>query len=94
MNFSKTLEKCRQYRNLSKKELADKVGKSPSYITLLEQGKREPNFGLVEDLCRALDIPVSVFMFLASQENDLPFSDELTEKIENLIYQLIDDSNS
>lgn len=94
MNFSNTLEKCRKHRKMSKKDLADKIGKSASYITLLEQGKREPNLGLVEDLCLALDIPTSVFMFLASQEQDLPFSDELTNKLELLMYQLIDDADS
>ena len=94
MNFSNTLEKCRKHRKLSKKYLADKIGKSASYITLLEQGKREPNFSLVEDLCAALDIPTSVFMFLASQDKDLPMSDELTTKIEKLMYKLIDDSDS
>lgn len=78
---------------MSKKDLADRIGKSASYITLLEQGKREPNLSLVEDLCHALDIPTSVFMFLALQEQDLPFSDELTNKLESLMYQLIDDSD-
>ncbi|MEC6817126.1 MULTISPECIES: helix-turn-helix domain-containing protein [Photobacterium] len=94
MNFSNTLEKCRKHRKLSKKDLANRIGKSASYITLLEQGKREPNFGLVDDLCAALNIPTSVFMFLASQDQDLPMSDELTIKIEQLMYQLIDDSDS
>ncbi|CAH6948693.1 Helix-turn-helix protein [Vibrio chagasii] len=94
MNFSSTLEKCRKHRKLSKKDLADKIGKSASYITLLEQGKREPNLSLIEDLCSALEIPTSVFMFLASQDQDLPMSDELTTKIEKLMYQLIDDSDS
>ncbi|MGF1860548.1 helix-turn-helix domain-containing protein [Photobacterium profundum] len=94
MNFSNTLEKCRKHRKLSKKDLADKIGKSASYITLLEQGKREPNLSLIEDLCSALDIPTPVFMFLASQDQDLPMSDELTAKIEKLMYQLIDDSDS
>ena len=94
MNFSNTLEKCRKHRKLSKKNLADKIGKSASYITLLEQGKREPNLSLIDDLCTALDIPTSVFMFLASQDQNLSMSDELTAKIEKLMYQLIDDSDS
>ena len=94
MNFSDTLAKSREHRKMSKKDLANKIGKSASYITLLEQGKREPNFSLVDDLCKALDIPPSVFMFLASQEQDFPMSDDLTTKIETLMYQLIDDSDT
>jgi len=94
MNFSKTLEKCRKHKQMSKKDLAIKIGKSAPYITLLEQGKREPNLSLIEDICSALEIPTSVFMFLASQNQDIAISDELADKIEKLMYQLIDESDT
>ncbi len=79
---------------MSKKDLAIKIGKSAPYITLLEQGKREPNLSLIEDICLALEIPTSVFMFLASQNQDIAISDELADKIEKLMYQLIDESDT
>jgi predicted transcriptional regulator len=84
MNFSNTLEKCRKHKQMSKKDLAIKIGKSAPYITLLEQGKREPNLSLIED----------IFMFLASHNQDIAISDELADKIEKLMYQLIDESDT
>ena len=81
MNISKALKLCRTQKGMSKTELAEKADLSISYLSLLEQGKRDPNLSTIDKLCVALSIPASIFMFLASDVNELDgISKELAEK--------------
>lgn len=91
MNISKALKLCRNQKGISKTLLAEKSGLSISYLTLLEQGKRDPNISTVETLCKALNIPSSIFIFLASDVNELSgISKELAEKISLTALQLME----
>ena len=42
-------------RNISKKELANRLGKSQSYVTQLLSGLRNMTLGSLSDICFALD---------------------------------------
>jgi transcriptional regulator with XRE-family HTH domain len=90
MNISKALKLCRTQKGMSKTELAEKANLSISYLSLLEQGKRDPNLSTIDKLCVALSIPASIFMFLASDVNELDgISKELAEKISLTALQLM-----
>jgi len=91
MNISKALKLCRTQKGMTKTKLSELSGLSISYLSLLEQGKRDPNISTVNDLCKALNIPASIFMFLASDSNELNgISQELAEKISLTALQLIE----
>ncbi len=90
MNISKALKLCRTQKGLTQTRLADLAGISVSYLSLLEKGKRDPNLSTIEDLCLALKVPASIFMFLASDTNELNgISNELAEKLSLTALQLI-----
>jgi transcriptional regulator with XRE-family HTH domain len=90
MNISKALKLCRTQKGITKTELAEKADLSISYLSLLEQGKRDPNLSTINRLCIALNIPASIFMFLASDVNELNgISKELAEKISLTALQLM-----
>ncbi|MCX7068457.1 MAG: helix-turn-helix transcriptional regulator [Methylococcales bacterium] len=90
MNISKALKLCRTQKGITKTELAEKADLSISYLSLLEQGKRDPNLSTINKLCIALNIPASIFMFLASDVNELNgISKELAEKISLTALQLM-----
>lgn len=90
MNISRALKLCRTQKGMSKTELAEKANLSVSYLSLLEQGKRDPNLSTIDKLCVALSIPASIFMFLASDVNELDgISKELAEKISLTALQLM-----
>lgn len=90
MNISKALKLCRTQKGMSKTALAEKANLSISYLSLLEQGKRDPNLSTIDKLCVALSIPASIFMFLASDVNELDgISKELAEKISLTALQLM-----
>lgn len=91
MNISKALKLCRTQRGLSKTALAEKANLSISYLSLLEQGKRDPNLSAVNDICHALEIPMSIFMFLASDIEELEgVSDELAQMMSHTALKLME----
>lgn len=94
MNISKALKLCRTQKSLTKVQLSKLSGISTSYLTLLEQGKRDPNISTVDTLCCALGMPASIFMFLAADSNDLNgINKELAEKLSLTALQLMTDPN-
>ncbi len=91
MNISKALKLCRTQKGITKTKLAELAEVSVSYISLLEQGKRDPNVTTINKICNALNIPASIFMFLASDVNELNgISSELAEKLSLTALQLIE----
>lgn len=58
VGFGKRLNKERRRANFSQPRLADKVGVSKGYISLLEAGLRMPSLDLVERFALALRAPL------------------------------------
>jgi transcriptional regulator with XRE-family HTH domain/predicted transcriptional regulator len=56
--FGQRLRHARKSRGLTLAELGDRVGRTPSVLSLIENGRREPRLSLVEQLAAALGIPV------------------------------------
>jgi transcriptional regulator with XRE-family HTH domain len=59
--FSGNVRKLRSKKNLSQKILADKVGISVSYVSMLERGQRSPPLDMLEKVAKALGVtPISL----------------------------------
>ena len=73
MSFAKNLRTERKKLGLSAEELANRVHVSRSYITLLENGKRQPGKNLLPKVARALKLEKSVVVgwYLADQKEKL-----------------------
>jgi predicted transcriptional regulator/transcriptional regulator with XRE-family HTH domain len=56
--FGQRLKHVRRTRGLTLAELGEKVGRAPSVLSLIENGRREPRLSLVEQLAAALSVPV------------------------------------
>lgn len=70
--FSKNLKYLRLKANISKKELAARVGVSPMAITHYESGDRKPNMAIIERLANALQVrPVE---FLHARNAQMQFA--------------------
>jgi transcriptional regulator with XRE-family HTH domain len=90
MNIGKAIKLCRTQKNMKQAELARLANISVSYLSLLEQGKRDPNFTTVTDIAAALNIPVSILVFLATDQDKLTgISPELAEKLSYTALKLI-----
>ena len=80
MNIGKTLKLCRTAKELSLDTVAERAGISTSYLSRLENDKREPTLSLVNRVAEALEVPVPVIIFLASDDNDLKHMDKKMEQ--------------
>ncbi len=54
--FAGNVHRLRTKRGLSQKELADAVGISVSYVSMLERGQRSPPLETIERMARALRV--------------------------------------
>jgi predicted transcriptional regulator/DNA-binding XRE family transcriptional regulator len=57
--FGQQLRHLRRARGLTLTELGERVGRAPSALSLLENGRREPKLSLIEQLAAVLSVPVA-----------------------------------
>jgi XRE family transcriptional regulator, fatty acid utilization regulator len=60
--FGQRLRHIRRSRGLTLAELGERVGRAPSVLSLLENGRREPKLSLIEALASALSVPSAELM--------------------------------
>lgn len=93
MNIGKAIKLCRKQKNWTLAKLADETSLSISYISLLEQGKRDPNLSKLKEISKALQVPLSILLFLAGDKNEIEsINRELAEKLSLLSLKIIEES--
>ncbi|MGO9159762.1 MAG: helix-turn-helix domain-containing protein [Streptosporangiaceae bacterium] len=60
--FGQRLRHIRRARGMTLADLGARVGRAPSVLSLLENGKREPKLSLIEALASALSVPADELM--------------------------------
>jgi transcriptional regulator with XRE-family HTH domain len=55
--FATNVRKFRAKKKLSQKALADRMGISVSYVSMLERGQRSPPLETIEKVAKALGVP-------------------------------------
>src|ERR1700692_3930315 len=89
MHLGQAIKFCRQQRDLTQPQLAERAGISPSYLSVLERGKRDPSFSMIEKIARALDVPLSLLVFIATDPSEIEgLPAELTEKLSSATMNL------
>jgi len=90
-NIGKTIKLLRQLAGIPQKDLAKRISFSQNYISLIENGKKEPSLKLLRKLGAELNIPVSAFFW-----NDLEIDNisdlrikETSKRINDLYWDLI-----
>ena len=89
MNLGKAISLCRTQKDMSLDDLSAKAKISISYLSLLERGKRDPNFSTLESIALGLEIPVSILIFLAKKDELTSISPELADRLANVTLSLI-----
>jgi transcriptional regulator with XRE-family HTH domain len=56
---------------LRQKDLAERVGIQPHYLSLVEAGKRQPSLAVLRKIASKLDVPVSLLFWEAEQRPEL-----------------------
>jgi XRE family transcriptional regulator, fatty acid utilization regulator len=57
--FGQRLRHARRARGLTLAELGERVGRAPSVLSLIENGRREPKLSLIDALAAALSVPTA-----------------------------------
>lgn len=90
MKLGKAIKTCRIQREMNQANLAKIAGISVPYLSLLEKGKRDPSFSTIQKIATALEVPMSLLVFLAAEKDEIiEISPELAEKLSLLALQLI-----
>lgn len=91
MQLGNIIKKCRKLKGLTQSQVSVTADISESYLSLIEKNKREPSLTALEAIADALQIPVSILIFLGSEKNDIS---ELTvsqiEALTSSIYAMIE----
>lgn len=73
LNIGSAIKRCRKQRGVLQEDLAEKVGVIGTYLSAVENNRREPSIGLLRKISAALDVPVEV-LFWESVELDATLS--------------------
>ena len=60
--FGKFIREAREAEDLFQADIAERLGLSRSYYTLIEAGEREIYFSLAFNICRVLNLDLGEFM--------------------------------
>ena len=90
-NIGKTIKYFRLKKGLKQKDLARLSSISVSHLCLMEKENREPSLSSLESIALALELPLSILVFFAAQQDDLnEFSHTQIEKLSENIKELLD----
>lgn len=90
MNLGKAIKLCRTQQGLNQSELSSIAEISISYLSLLEQGKRDPTFSTIENIANGLKLPMNILIFLALNKDEMRvLGSELCEKLSYAALRLI-----
>ena len=71
MNLGQAIKMCRTRRGISQTDLSQKAECSVSYLSMLENNKRDPTLSTVTRIAHALQVPVGILFFLGADSSDL-----------------------
>lgn len=71
MNLGGAIQMCRNRRQLSQGELARLAGCSVSYLSMLENSKRDPTLSTIKKIATALRVPIEILFFLGADKGEL-----------------------
>lgn len=90
MDYAKAIRVVRVARRIAQKTLAERTELNPSYVSLLESGRRTPSTEAIESIAKALDVPVGLFLLLAAEPHDLKgLPDEQARDLSGLLLSAV-----
>jgi transcriptional regulator with XRE-family HTH domain len=71
MNYARAIRIARTARDLTQRQLATRVSLDPTYICMIETGKRAPSPAKAEQIMAALNVPPNLFALLGADPDEL-----------------------
>ncbi|HEM7507399.1 TPA: helix-turn-helix transcriptional regulator [Providencia rettgeri] len=70
LNIGLAMKQCRDAKNLTLQEMAEKSGLTKSYLSRIENSQRDPTISALEKISLALDIPLNILILLSEVEDE------------------------
>ena len=91
MDIGNVLKLVRTRKNLTQQEMADTLGISQNYLSLIESNKKKPSIDLITEFAKVLKISTEALLFASSEiPKELDDEDSLRyQKLQNNILTLL-----
>jgi transcriptional regulator with XRE-family HTH domain len=90
LDIGRAIKLCRTQKGWTQQELSKRSRISVSYLAMLERNRRDPAFSVISSIASALDVPVSILLFLAADREELRgIASELKDKLSTAALELL-----
>lgn len=72
MDLGRAIAQLRKKQCLNQKSLARKCSISQTYLSQIENNRKDPNLSTLKEISRALEVPLPILFFLAMNDGDIP----------------------
>lgn len=72
MDLGYTINSIRKQKGIRQGELANMIGLTQTYLSQIENNKRDPNLATLKKISEALAMPLPIIFFLSLDESDIP----------------------
>ncbi len=93
MSIGSTLKLLRVASELKQSSLAKDLGITANYLSLVENGKKEPSLTFLKKFSQRLDVPLGYFLWTALENGNSPEELELKEKMNKLLVDILRKTN-
>lgn len=93
MNVGRAIRIARAHKGLTQSSLAEESGLSLSYVSLVEQGKREPSLSALKGLTAALGLPLNLLVFMASDSDEVVgVPQDVRDRLNTIVLRLLEET--
>ncbi|MDQ9093085.1 helix-turn-helix transcriptional regulator [Pseudoalteromonas haloplanktis] len=88
LSIGNAVKECRELKGLSLGQLSELSGVDKSYLSKIENNKRDPSMSSLMSICKGIGIPLSILILLA-EETKLDRFSNLTDLLKNTARDVI-----
>jgi transcriptional regulator with XRE-family HTH domain len=89
MSIGSTLKLLRIASDLRQSSLAKDLDVTANYLSLVENGKKEPSLTFLKKFSQRLNIPLGYFLWIALEDISLPEELKLKDKMDRLLVSIL-----
>ena len=89
MNIGTTLKLLRVASDLRQTSLARDLNVTANYLSLIENGKKEPSLTFLKKFSQRFDLPLGYFLWIALEDVSLPAELDLKDKMDKLLVNIL-----
>ena len=89
MNIGSTLKLLRVASDLKQASLAKDLHITANYLSLVENGKKEPSLTFLKKFSQRFNVPLGYFLWIALEDISLPEELDLKDKMDRLLVNIL-----